>query len=77
MHAQRKSWQSHGRLFLCWIFYYVNDNTKIDLENTQIMHCIIRYQEPIKGTNLKTQARKGLISYYKTNGIISLKKQWM
>jgi hypothetical protein len=25
-------------------------------------------------TNSKTQARKGLISYYKTNGIISFKR---
>jgi hypothetical protein len=33
LHAQRKFWQLHGRLFLCWRFYYVNDNTKIDLEN--------------------------------------------
>jgi hypothetical protein len=27
LYAQRKSWQSHGRLYLCWIFYCVNDNT--------------------------------------------------
>jgi hypothetical protein len=44
---------------------------KVDFENTQIMHCILCYQEPIIRINLKTQARKGLISYYKTNGITS------
>ncbi len=26
-------------------FYCVNDNTKIDLENAQIMHCILCYQK--------------------------------
>ncbi len=38
------------------------------------MHCIICYQELVIGINSRTQARKGLISYYKTNGITSLKK---
>jgi hypothetical protein len=37
LHAQRKSWQPHGRLSLCWNFYCVNDNEEFDLENTQIM----------------------------------------
>jgi hypothetical protein len=36
------------------------------------MHCILYYQKPIIGIN--SQARKGLISYYKTNGITSFKK---
>jgi hypothetical protein len=34
LHAPRKSWQPHGRLSLCWSSYYVNDDTKIDFENT-------------------------------------------
>jgi hypothetical protein len=38
------------------------------------MHCIFRYQNLVIGINLKTQARKGLISYYKTNGITFFKK---
>jgi hypothetical protein len=58
---------------LCWSFSYVNDNTKIDLENTQIMCCILCYQKLIIGINSKTQARTSLISYYKTNGITFLK----
>jgi hypothetical protein len=65
LHAQRKNWQSHGRLSLCWRFYCVNDNTRIDLENTQIMHYILCYQELIIRINLKIQARKRLIFYYK------------
>jgi len=41
LHAKIKSWQLHGILSLCWSFYYVNDNIEIDLENTQIMCCIL------------------------------------
>jgi hypothetical protein len=37
------------------------------------MCCILCYQEPVIGINSKTQATKGLISYYKTNGITFLK----
>jgi hypothetical protein len=35
---------------------------------------ILCYQEPIIGINLRIQARKRLIFYYKINGITSLKK---
>jgi len=38
------------------------------------MCCILCYQKFITRINSKTQTRKGLISYYKTNGITSLKK---
>ncbi len=64
-------------MFLCWNFYCVNDNEKIDLENTQIMHCILCYQELVIKINSKTQARKRLIFYYRTNGITSQKNMWM
>jgi hypothetical protein len=74
LHAQRKIWRSHVRLSLCWSFYYVNDNVKIDIENTQIMHYILCYQEPIIGINLRIQTRKRLIFYYKKNGITFPKK---
>jgi hypothetical protein len=77
IHAQRKCWQPHGRLYLCWSFYYVNDDTEIDLENTQIMHYILCYQEPIIGINSRIQVRKGLIFYYKINGITFFLKIWM
>ncbi len=48
----------------------MNDN-EVDLENTQIMCWILCYQNPVIGINLKTQANKGLIFYYKTNGVTS------
>ncbi len=39
LHAQRKNQKPHERLSLCWSFYCVNDNAKVDLENTQV--CIL------------------------------------
>jgi predicted ATP-grasp superfamily ATP-dependent carboligase len=38
------------------------------------MRCIFYYQNPVIGINRKTQAKKGFIIYYKTNGIIFHKK---
>ncbi len=57
----------------CWAFYYVNDNTNVDLDNPQIMHCILCHKNPINATNLRRQAKSELISYFKKNGISSLK----
>jgi hypothetical protein len=56
-------------------FFGVNDSQNFNLENPQIMHCISCYKFPINASNLRTQARKGLISHYNTNGIASLKKR--
>ncbi len=74
LHAQRKIWKPHGRTSLCWIFFHVNNNVEVDSVNTQIMHCILCYQNSAIGINLGTQVRKTLIFYYKTNGITSFKK---
>ncbi len=41
LHVQRKFWKPHGRTSLCWAFYCVNDDTYEDLENSQIMCCIL------------------------------------
>jgi hypothetical protein len=38
------------------------------------MHCIFCYQNMVIGINPRTQARKGLISYYKTNITTFFKK---
>jgi hypothetical protein len=43
LHVQRKSWKPRGITYLCLSFHYVNDNVKVDLENTQIMCCIFCY----------------------------------
>jgi hypothetical protein len=47
----------------------VNDNTNVDLEIPQIMRCILCFDSLVNATNPRTQSRKGLISYYKINGI--------
>jgi hypothetical protein len=60
------------KLFYVGIFYCVNDNAKVDLVNTQITHCIFYYKNPIIKKNPRTRVKKGLISYYKTNGITLL-----
>ncbi len=46
----------------------------MDLENIQMLCCILCYQILVCGINPKIQARKRLISYYKTYGITSLRK---
>jgi len=49
----------------------VNDDKKIDLGSLQVMRCLFCYMHVF---NPNTKGRKGLITYYKTNGIIALKK---
>jgi hypothetical protein len=48
---KRKIWKPHRKTSLCWSFYCVNDNVEVDLVNTQIMHCILCYQNSIIGIN--------------------------
>ncbi len=69
LHVQRKVQKPHGRTSLCWSFYCVNDNTNVDIENPQIMCYIFCHDNVVNATNRRTQFKKGLISYYKTNGI--------
>jgi hypothetical protein len=61
IHVQRKIWKPHGKTSFCWIFYWVNDNAKVGLVNTQIMHYVFCYQNPVIKINLRTQVKKGLI----------------
>jgi len=37
LHTQRKNWRFHNRIALCWSFYCVNDNSKINLDDFQMM----------------------------------------
>jgi hypothetical protein len=61
----------HGKNAHCSVFPHVNDNKKVDHNSLQMMCCIC-CNTPINASNPKTQARKKLISYYKTNGIITI-----
>jgi hypothetical protein len=74
LHFQINFWKPHGRTLLCWAFYCENDNTNVDLENPLIMHCILCHKNLVDATNPRTQRKRRLISHFKKNGIISLKK---
>ncbi len=36
-------WKPNSRNALCWVFYCVNDNKKIDLTTLQVIYCILCY----------------------------------
>jgi len=55
---KENSRKPHGRTYLCWGFYYVNDNVEVNLENAQIMCYIFCHKNSITITNPRTQARK-------------------
>ncbi len=58
---------NHMKFFVLGFYFCVNDIAKVDIENTQILCCVFYYQNHVIGINPKTQVRKGLIYYYKTN----------
>ncbi len=51
----------------------VNYNKPEDGKFPQVIRCHLSYKTPLL-YNPRTKLRKGLISYYKTNGILTLKK---
>jgi hypothetical protein len=53
LHVQRKFWKLHGRMLLCWVFYCVNDNTNVDLENSQIMCFVLCHKHLINAISPK------------------------
>jgi hypothetical protein len=74
LHVQRKIWKGHNKNATCWAFCCMNDDKKIDLGNLQVMRCLLCYNSLMHVNNLNTKERKWLITYYKTYGIIVLKK---
>ncbi len=52
----------------------MNDGKKVEGACHQIMRCILCYVDLVNGLNPRTKERKGLITYYKTYGIIIIKK---
>ncbi len=54
----------------------INDNLLVDLENQQMLQCIIYQFKHVVGNTLNQLSfilRKGLIKYNKTNGITPMK----
>jgi hypothetical protein len=70
---QRKKWKQDSINALWWSFYCVNENKLVDVKCYQLMRCILCYVNMILITHAKTQARKSLILYSTTNGIIAKK----
>jgi hypothetical protein len=70
---QREKWRRHDRNALCWSFFFVIDNNIVDASKLQIMRCMICHVNFIF-YNLKTKERRGIITYFKKNGITILKK---
>jgi hypothetical protein len=52
----------------------VNDGKEVEIASHQVMKCILCYDNIVNISNPRTKERKGLITYYKTYGIIVLKK---
>jgi hypothetical protein len=71
LHEQENIWWPHNQNSLCWSLYYINDGAKVDNKVCRLMKCHVCYHDQITITNSKTQLRKGIISYFKNNGITS------
>jgi len=52
----------------------VNDGKKVEAASHQVMICILCYDNVVNIHNVRIKEIKGLITYYKTYGIIALKK---
>ncbi len=70
---QREKWRRHDRNALCRPFSIVIDNNIVDASKLQIMRCMICHVNFVS-YNLKTKERRGIITYFKKNGITILKK---
>jgi len=74
LHVQRKNWKGHIKNSLCWTFYCVNDGKEVEVASHQIMKFILCYDNAIYIPIPRTKERKGLITYYKTYGIMVVKR---
>ncbi len=52
----------------------MNDGKKVEIRSHQVMRCIVCYDNVVNIPNSRTKERRGLINYYKTYGITTLKK---
>lgn len=76
MEVQVLLWKLHNNTSICLNFFVINDNLLINLENPQMLWCIV-YISQHASSNILNQSnsniKKGLIKYSKTNGITLMK----
>jgi hypothetical protein len=70
LHVQRNFWKGHNINSFCWAFYCVNDGKEVEFASHQVMRCILYYDSVVNIPNARIKKRIGLITYYKTYGII-------
>ncbi len=74
LQIQRKKWCPRNRNALCWSFYYVNDNFKMNLDVFQMMCCLLCNFQFVFFVNPIKQLREGLISCHKISSTTCLQK---
>ncbi len=74
LHVQINKSKGHNRNAKHWAFFCLNNNKEVDTKFFQTMKCIFCYISLLLVSNLKTQARKGLILYKISNGITTSRK---
>ncbi len=52
LHVQRKIGKGYNRNAICWAFYFINENKKVDPENLQVKKCLFCYNNLLCITNL-------------------------
>jgi hypothetical protein len=67
-------WRPRGKNSSTWAFLCVNDESPIDVKVPHVMCCILCYSRLVGHVILeqKKKLKKGLVSYFKSNGIITL-----
>lgn len=73
LNVQINKWKNHNRNAICWAFYCINDNQKVDVKVSQTMRCILCYNNLVLNVIYKLKQGKVYL-YNTTNGIIALKK---
>jgi len=76
MKKQLVCWKAHERTSPTWTFFKINDNKQVDLNQSQVVQCIVCHRK-IVGLEilaLCTRCHKGLIAYNKCNGISAMRK---
>ncbi len=74
LHQQIIHQKPYGRNFICWSSYCVNCGSKVDVNVLQLMFFMVCYNSLMSFLYQRTRLKKGLVFYFKSNGIIVLKK---